>query len=486
MRFKLITATCLLALGLFTTAEAVEISQDGANAVRDNLTKLLSKEHAKSGLVTVNPAGARYEIIYDLAKLFVGADPATTVISGSTSLSTFATPLETGLWNIEGSDNLDMSVNFIGPDRKPGEFSLSVGSLAYGGVFDPAINSLRSIKYTAKKTSLSSKFSGQETSFSFGDTNYSTNVTDSAAGNGRIDIAGSGSSADFFERVSNPQMPPVEIRADSLDMDIQVGDVAMSKLIDMYVLVNEHADEAGYSRETNARLKEVVAQSLPFLGSLNETIGAKNLTVTSQAGSGSAKAFGYNIVVDGATDAMRVGFGINAQEIRVDSPLVPASYSAFVPTSLDAQLTVPRMNFAALGDAFLAMDFDQPAPEGFEGMMIRKLFLNGEFVIDVPKIRVKSEVYDLDISGRINGRLESEKDYSMEATVLARDLDKTIAAVQGLAKSDPDLSQVSFGMMMVKGFAKTDPDGRSRWDISIDRDGSIVVNDQVMKGADQP
>jgi hypothetical protein len=88
MRLKLITATCLLALGLFTTAGAVEISQDGANAVRDNLTKLLSKELAKSGLVTVNPAGTRYEIIYDLAKLFARADPATTSINGSTSLST--------------------------------------------------------------------------------------------------------------------------------------------------------------------------------------------------------------------------------------------------------------------------------------------------------------------------------------------------------------------------------------------------------------
>ncbi|RUM16158.1 hypothetical protein EFB14_02195 [Rhizobium fabae] len=55
MRLKLITATCALALGLFTTAEAVEISQDGANAGRDNLTKVLSKELAKSGLITVSP-----------------------------------------------------------------------------------------------------------------------------------------------------------------------------------------------------------------------------------------------------------------------------------------------------------------------------------------------------------------------------------------------------------------------------------------------
>jgi hypothetical protein len=41
-------------------------------------------------------------------------------------------------------------------------------------------------------------------------------------------------------------------------------------------------------------------------------------------------------------------------------------------------------------------------------------------------------------------------------------------------------------MMMVKGFAKTDPDGRSRWDISVSRDGSVAVNGQQIKGPDGP
>lgn len=40
--------------------------------------------------------------------------------------------------------------------------------------------------------------------------------------------------------------------------------------------------------------------------------------------------------------------------------------------------------------------------------------------------------------------------------------------------------------MMVKGFAKTDADGRSRWDISVSRDGAIAVNGQVVKGPDSP
>ncbi len=39
-------------------------------------------------------------------------------------------------------------------------------------------------------------------------------------------------------------------------------------------------------------------------------------------------------------------------------------------------------------------------------------------------------------------------------------------------------------MMMAKGFAKTDPDGRSRWDINVAGDGSVAINGQQIKGPD--
>ncbi|MGO7565644.1 hypothetical protein ACC754_42765, partial [Rhizobium johnstonii] len=67
------------------------------------------------------------------------------------------------------------------------------------------------------------------------------------------------------------------------------------------------------------------------------------------------------------------------------------------------------------------------------------------------------------------------------------DPDPVPSPAPGLAPApdlDHDLNQVSFGIMMVKGFAKTDADGRSRWDISVSRDGAIAVNGQVVKGPD--
>jgi hypothetical protein len=100
--------------------------------------------------------------------------------------------------------------------------------------------------------------------------------------------------------------------------------------------------------------------------------------------------------------------------------------------------------------------------------------------LEFPEISASSGVYDIDMSGKMVTDLGHTDRYSLQMSVLARDYDKTIAFVQNAAKTDPELNQISFVMMMAKGFAKTDPDGRQRWDIVVGEDGSFTVNGQVM------
>ncbi|OWV88908.1 hypothetical protein ATY78_20640 [Rhizobium sp. R635] len=486
MRLKLVTATSMLALCLFTAAEGAEINQDGAKTVKETLTKLLPEDWAKSGFITVNPAGTRYEVIYDLAKLIAKTDPATFTIKGLTPFSMFATPLDSGLWNVEGDNKFNVSGHFKGPDQKPTDFTYSIASLVYTGVFDPAISYLRSGTFAAKDIKMSSKSETEEVHATIASMDQKLSSADSAGGNGRVDFAGTGSMSDFVEQVSGLQMPPVEFRAGSIDFEAKVNGLPAKQLRDMVFFVLDHLDEKELSPEDSAKIKGIVKEAFPLLTLFSETIGVHDLTISSEMGKGGAKAFGYNLAIDGPSDAMRFGFGLNAQEISLDTPLMPANYASFMPTNFDFQLAVPNLDFASLGDALMAVDFNAEAPEKSGEEMAKKLFRDGRLAVEFPKISAKSDVYDIDMSGKIEGRVDTEKDYSMEATILARDLDKTIASIQELAKTDPDLNQVSFGIMMVKGFAKTDPDGRSRWDISISRDGAIAVNGQVVKGPDGP
>jgi hypothetical protein len=485
MRLKLVTTTSLVALSLFGAAQGAEINQDGANKLRDSLTGFLPEDFAKSGFVTVNPAGTRYEVIYDLAKLLSKVDTTKYVVNGLTPWSVFATPLDSGLWNLEGNNSFNISGNVKGPDDKSTDFTYSIASMVYNGVFDPAIAYLRSGDFKASDIRLTSKSDADQVDASFAGMNYRLDSTDSASGNGRLDFKASGAFTALSETVTSAQTPPVTIKADSIDFNADVASLPAKEIRDIVFFILDHVDEKELSKEDGERLKSVLKASFPLFSSANETITVNNLAVGTVAGSGGAKAFGYNFSVDGPSDAVRFAFGMNAQEVTLDSPVVPASYHAFLPKSIDMQIAVPDMDFAAFGDEFMKIDFSSGNNSEESGKLAaEKLFHDGVVVVDLPKFIAVSDVYDIDVTGKLQGRVDTQKDYSLQASILARDLDKSIAAIQELAKSDPNLQQVSFGMMMAKGFAKTDPDGRSRWDINVAGDGSVAINGQQIKGPD--
>lgn len=487
MRHKLITATSAIVLGMMTAAHAVEINKDGADAIRDNLNSLLPEDMAKSGAIAVNPAGTRYEIIYDLAKMLAKINKGDFAINGLTPLSMFATPQDSGLWNVEGDNSLNVSGHFGGPDQKRTEFTYSIASMVYSSVFDPAISYFRSGDFTAKDIKLTSKTDTEMVNASFGDMKYKLTSADSASA-GRTDFQANGSFSAFAEQVSGKEMPPIQIAADSLDFDAKVNGLPAKALKDIVLFVLDHAEEKQLGKESEDKLKAMLGEAFPLISSLEETITLNNLAVTSAAGGGGARSFGYHVAVDGPSNATRLGVAINAADVTLDSPLVPAGYTAFLPQAVDVQFGIPGMDFAAFGDEFMKVDFTKPSgdSEAAGQRAAEKLFPGGNLKIDFPKISAKSSVYDIDISGEIVGRVDTQKDYKMKASILARDYDKTIAAIQELAKTNPDLSQASFGLLMVKGFAKTDPDGRQRWDIAVDGDGSINVNGQQIKGPDAP
>ncbi|WP_200933900.1 hypothetical protein [Rhizobium sp. Leaf306] len=179
---------------------------------------------------------------------------------------------------------------------------------------------------------------------------------------------------------------------------------------------------------------------------------------------------------------------IDAGDLTLDSVLVPEGYTAFLPQALDIQFGVPGMDFAALGDEFMKTDFTTSTGDSrMAGQQeAAKLFPGGILKVDFPKVSAESSVYNIEVSGEMEGRVDTQKDYRVNASIVARDYDKTIAAVQELAKSNPDLNNASFGLMMIKGFAKADPDGAQRWDVAVASDGSVSVNGQQIKGPDAP
>lgn len=487
MRHRLITATSVIVLALAGGTQAAEITQDGANAIRDNLTHLLPKDLAKSQPVTVTPAGSHYEIVYDFAKLLAKIKKENFEINGLAPFKMFATPQDSGLWNLEGKNNLNVNGHFSGPDKQRTDFTYAIADMAFNSVFDPAISYFRSGDFTAKDIKFSSSTGTEMVNASFGDMVYKLSSADSATA-GRLDFAANGKFSAFTEQVSGKEVPPIQFSADSLDFDAKVNGIAAKDLKEMVLFVLDHAEEKELSKDSEAKLKTMLGNAFPLLTSLEETIKLNNLAVTSVAGSGGAKSFGYHFTIDGPSNATRIGVAMDAADVTLDSALVPAAYTTFLPQALDIQFGVPGMDFAAFGDEFMKLDLTKAAGDSEKAGQeaAAKLFPGGVFKVDFPKISAKSGVYDVEMSGELEGRVDTQKDYKLNASIVARDYDKTIAAIQELAKTNPDLNQASFGLMMIKGFAKAEPDGAQRWDVAVAGDGSVTVNGQQIKGPDAP
>jgi hypothetical protein len=487
MRYRLTTATTAIVLALTTGASAADISQGGANAIRDNLNHLLPKDIAKSAPITVTPAGSRYEIAYDFAKMLAKIKKEDFDIKGLKPFKMFATPQDNGLWDLEGNNNLNVSGHFTGPDKKRSDFTYSIADMVFNSVFDPSISYFRSGDFRAKELKFTSSTDTEVINASFGEMIHKLSSAESASA-GRLDFAANGKLTTFAEQVSSKEMPPIQISADSVDFDAKVNGIAAKALNEMVLFVLDHADQEHLTKESETKLKDMLGNAFPLLSSLEETIRLNNFAVTSALGSGGAKSFGYHFTVDGPNNATRIGVGMDAADVKLDSALVPAGYTAFLPQALDIQFGLSGMDFAALGDEFMKTDFTNSTGDSEKAgqQAVEKLFPGGILKVDFPKVSARSSVYDVEVSGEMEGRVDTQKDYKVNALIVARDYDKTIAAVQELAKIDPDLTQVSFGLMMIKGFAKADPDGAQRWDVAVASDGSVNVNGQQIKGPDAP
>ncbi|MGO4437890.1 hypothetical protein [Rhizobium sp. RAF56] len=489
MRPVVIVAAGLVAFGLSGGAKAAEVSEQGARELKAQLGQVLSDDLVKSGFVTVKPATNIYEVTFDLAKFFDKISSADFAVTGFKPLTMLVGPLEGGLWSIEGKTSLDISMRSKLGHHPEATADYSLASLLYSGVFDPAISYLRSADVNAKDVRFSSNAGPQKTVGTAAGMTYKMAAIDSTQPH-RVDFHATGNIPSLKETVSTANSPDTEVTADSLDFTADAVGVPVHEVRDLIRFLVKHVKAKRLSKTGSDHFEGLVRAALPLFSSLKEELTAANLTVSVGNSEKSLKAnlgkLGYSFGMTGLTKASRLDFGMHAEELTITEGVVPAAFTALIPSVMDVQFAVPDLNFADAIDALLEADLSKEMPLSKEESerIGRMIFPGGTLVVEVPKFVAKSAAYDLDVMGKLTTDVRRSDRHSLQATILARDYDKTIAFVQNAAKADASLNQVSFGMMMAKGFAKTDPDGRQRWEVAVADDGSVTVNGQVMKKAD--
>lgn len=481
MRFAALAAGAVMTAGLVTPVYAAEINDEGAKALQDSLTHYLPEAIAKSGLLTVTPASNRYEIVYDFSKLLDAANPSDFSITGLKPFSMFASP-EDKFWRIESNGNLNVQARYKVADVLS-DITYSIASYTYGGLFDADISLFRSADVQAKDVKFTSHAGTDQVEAVFGDMSNTMTATDAA--NGTVDLVSNGKFLNFAEKIITPSAPPVDITADSIDFDVTMKAVMVREVREIVVFALEHFKQDTLSVDEGNQLKAMIRKALPLASSIDETVTLSNLMVASPLGPIGVDSIKYGLATTGLTEATNVQLSVSAANPKIPEGVLPAMYASLVPDSAEISFGFPAMNVSGVINGFLdRVDFNKTGsltPED-EAALGKIFYPDGSVTINLNRMAAKSSFYDVEMSGVMKGYPNDQTKVSFQSTIFARDYDKTVAYFQEAAKTEPQFSQVSFGLMMIKGFAKTDADGRQRWDVSVAEDGSVTVNGQVVKG----
>lgn len=482
MRLNLATASAVaIAAAMFhQPVQAADVNEQGAKALQDSLTKWLPEKAVEKEVVAVTSQSDKYQILFDLPKLIGLFDTPQFTLKQITPMTLFAAPDDGGLWKVEGTNDFAMSSTGKDPEGKETNLDYTIAKVVYNALFDPSISYFRSGDFTSGAGTMAMTVGDEKMDASFSGMNYTLSSVAGAAAN-TFDFRGTAELSDFKQ--SMPTQPvPFELSVESITADIGAAGVNAQKLRDLYVFI---ADKAGKEKLDAAEIEAMkghVRGALPFFTSLDETFEMRKLKVVTGQDAILADAGSYMLKVSGPLEAMEVGIGFGANGVSLPDGMVPPIYAPFVPTVADMHVSVPNLNLQAPVDVMLNADYskEKPISDAEAAAMGMSVFPGGAYTVNIGKSVVTAPSYDLEISGKVTGSLMAPDRVKVDAVILARDFDKTMAAVQELGQADPQVMQVFLGMTMVKGLAKTDADGRARWDVSVDENRKVTINGNLL------
>jgi hypothetical protein len=480
MRSTAIAATifsvglCMVHAG---TGQAAEISDQGAGDIHNALTHSLSRDLARSGFVTVKPAGDHYELTYNFDRFFDKLNSSVLAITGFKPTTIELTPQTGGGWNAKGDGPFAVSLHTPTMDA-----AYTIASNSFNGVFDPKVGIFRSLNATQGGLRLSGMGTGALAGHGVEaaiDSGSFTGTATAGSTPGKINLQSQTTMKGFRETIKEPNRPDGRVLADSVDSNANVTDVSVKEIQALARFVIVHFKAKNLSMSGRQKFAELIREALPVFGRMDQTFVFHNMTIETPGGTIGLKALQYDIGLSGLSRASDLKFGVRLDHVAAAA--APPAYQAFLPDVVDVQLAAADINLdQAVGSATAFLTEKSGRRPG--DAVIKALFPDGKASLNIAKADLVSGIYDIEASGVVNAQLGKKPlGLSMQATILARDIDKTIAAVQVAAKSDPKLNQLSFMLMAAKGFAKTDPDGRLRWEVAMDENRTVTVNGQIIK-----
>lgn len=460
-------------------ALAADITYDGAKQLEDQLNGYLPADLAKAGVIKVRPGTGDYEVNFDAAPILKKFDPTTITISGLKPFLSLVRPLDDGTWNVSQKDNLDIKGTFTANAQKT-DFTYRIGDFRMDGIYDPDLLYFRSADMAATDIHTAWQSAQQNVDATF--TDMKSVLQSTKAGPQTIDLQSKTTMGAFIEKIVDAGQPPVEIKAEAIDANVTMNGLAYKPVQDAVFFLLDKKDQKTLDDAEQARLKDIGRANLPLFDSLLESIDVKNPQVVTPQGTFAAETLNYTISSNGLRDGAKLAFGVSIEKPAAPPNVIPAAFMPALPETITTQVSLENINITSGIKYFLDnADFNSAKTlSDAQSAEAAKIFLpGGALTIRYDDVSARSSVYDISMTGTTTVYPADPQRQNTDITLYARDFDKTVNYLQQNAQAVPQFGQAAFVLLMVKGFAKTAPDGRQMWNLVIDENKRLTINGQA-------
>ena len=474
-RFPAVAALLWIVAAPLSAAPA---TPEGAAGIEAALRAYLGQT---PGVLSVVPEGDGYSVTLD---------PAPWIAAARGKAAAEIAPLHfaladngDGTWAVTAGEPVSVRANVPGALS----FDLAVASFTMDCTFDTALMACRNATSTANGIALHQAMTEPDGTV----TDLSYRIARIAAETMAVPAA-SGSGADTSMRYAATDVaetvrvtPAAGGGGMPLDLDIAIASydvrtealaLQVAGLHTLLAWFVAHPSEAAANADPEG-LKAAIRGALPLWSALTGTGEAREISVTTPVGSGSAESVTFGIDMSGIAADGRFRESLAVKGLRLPAEIMPAWVPPLLPSEASIDVAVSGFDLAA--PAALFLDAVKPGfqpDEAFDARMLAALLPEGKVTVTLAPQGVVTKSYTLDYEGAVDagpGRMPEGR-----VTVGATGID---AALEALNAAPEDVRSGAVpGVMMLRGLAKPAGVGRFVWDIEMTPDGKVTVNGMDM------
>ncbi|MBC8130205.1 MAG: hypothetical protein H7Y08_07770 [Rhizobiaceae bacterium] len=412
-------------------------TNEGAEALSDDLSTYVGRPAIERGIVTVAPDPAGYRISLDAAPLTSLAEGIGATFSAD-PYSMLVHPQPDGTWSV--SMNAPLRFDFaLALEGQAQSASYDYGMMDFSGVFSPELGAFLSGAGTLSGGTMTSKDAVSEMTARFGPATYA--ITGSRVGNGVVDfgtiqsLGALNQTMRFQPDLASPdQSVAVTFDAGSLAVEASGRALESRALMDLWAFAIAHAEEEKI-KAAGEELRRRLAAVLPLWDDFDTRYAFRDLAIATPVGTFRMDEISQSVGGDGIEAAGRYRYALGYKGLSVDSPVLPAWSASLIPAEATIDIAVADLDLDT-PSRLLLDDLDVARAEPVSaatGERIAAHFAENPPRVTIEPTRLVAKDYEVTMSGEMSfGGTAPEATLKIEA----KGLDAAIRTLQEAGATD--------------------------------------------------